>query len=373
MGKRSKKKHNAFRNNPPRGPPGILVLCETGRENKCQREALEILRYYFYGGESDDVSSAKNNNEKSTGKEEQSLSLEEEIALLKKGASADAVLSGISDPEGKHQAPFRLYDTGCKGTAFIMCTVPDSELISTTISTAKSMHNYSSDGNSKQEKKGETTESIDPVCLGKRKLNVDAAPTVKIETKKKQKKLDESGTPKWDPIETVQSIFRDIREQNTEAPRSRFVSRMIPMQATCFASVEEIMVNASELIKDFLMPEVNKNGNSGDKLPSFKIEFKRRNCNHIRRDEIVEGIANIVQDLTKEHWNEHKNGSEKDGNAAKQLFRVDLDNPDYSIIIELCRTLCGMSVVANAKSYKNFNLMVVQEEATVDSGCNQKS
>ena len=410
MGKHSKKKHNnSFRNNPPRGTPGFLVLCETSREKKCEREALEILRHYFYGGKkSEDSSSAKDSTGKITEQEESQLSLEEEIAMLKKGASADAVLSGTSDPTEKHKAPFRVYDTGCKGTVFIMCTIPDSELISTTISTAKSLHDNGSDGNSQQKRKGgekvevsdttrsclgktkqkgdkslhdndsdgksqqkrkgeEKVEVSDTTrsCLGKRTQKDDAAsaaPDFEISSSKRQK-MDDIDKPKWDPIKTVQSIFRDIREHNTEAPRSRFVSRMVPIQVTCFASMEEIMANATELIKDFLMPKVNAlTKGLEDKLPSFKIEFKRRNCNHIRREQIVDGIANIVKDLTAQFWSNHS--GEKTGDGSKPLFRVDLDNPDYTIIIELCRTLCGMSVVANTKSYKKFNLIVLQEEST---------
>jgi tRNA acetyltransferase TAN1 len=201
--------------------------------------------------------------------------------------------------------------------------------------------------------------------LGKRTQKDDAAsaaPDFEISSSKRQK-MDDIDKPKWDPIKTVQSIFRDIREHNTEAPRSRFVSRMVPIQVTCFASMEEIMANATELIKDFLMPKVNAlTKGLEDKLPSFKIEFKRRNCNHIRREQIVDGIANIVKDLTAQFWSNHS--GEKTGDGSKPLFRVDLDNPDYTIIIELCRTLCGMSVVANTKSYKKFNLIVLQEEST---------
>jgi hypothetical protein len=137
MGKNSNKTTKARRNNPPRGGPGVLVLSETGRESKCQREALEILRHYFYAETKEDLSDVNSPvDEKDTHKDASNLTLEQEIALLKRGASADAVLSGnASDPTEKHKAPFRVYDTGCRGTVFIMCTLPDSEIFYTNIST----------------------------------------------------------------------------------------------------------------------------------------------------------------------------------------------------------------------------------------------
>ena len=43
------------------------------------------------------------------------------------------------------------------------------------------------------------------------------------------------------------------------------------------------------------------------------------------------------------------------------LFSVDLTNPDYTVVIEVCRTLCTMSVIKDAHSYQLFNLLKIQE------------
>lgn len=335
--------------------------------------------------------------------------------MLQKGASADAVLAGSSDSKSK--APFRVYDTGCKGTVFIMCTIPNCELMDTTISTAKAKHvddanndacevtadkngGNEIDGGMDNDKNSNVNETSSTL---KRKqdgevLSTDTdLPSDNIELKvKKQKRYGDSDgnkndEKKWDPILTVQSIFKDIREQNTEAPRSRFVNRMVPMQATCFASMEEIEVNVRELIKTFLLPrgvdhahqrehEHDKNiadDKGDDNLPSFKIEFKHRNCTHIRRDLVVESIAGIIQDLTKEYWNNNlcKDGASSEETVEekkKELFRVDLTNPQYTIIIEICRTLCGMSVVSSATSFKKFNLLMAQEEVDARNGIGAK-
>jgi len=431
---RSKKVRTARSKNPPRGGPGILVISETGREIKCQREALEIIRHYFYKQQEAHVTVPStslandtpdlNHQQKEGGKSNESkeaasnvsLSLEEEIAMLQKGASADAVLAGSSDSKGK--APFRVYDTGCRGMVFIMCTIPSCELIETTISTAKAKHVDDADNDACENTTGKNGGDKTDGGLDKDKnaspqdVNVNETsstlkrkqdeevlststdlPSDNIQLKAKKQKIGGGGDgdgnggnddKKWDPISTVQSIFQDIREQNTEAPRSRFVNRMVPMQATCFASMDEIEANVRELIKTFLLPrgvdhmhqrEHDKDiadDKGVDNLPSFKIEFKHRNCTHIRRDQVVESIAGIIQDLTNEYWNNMcKDGASSEETMEekkKALFRVDLSNPHYTIIIEICRTLCGMSVVSNATSFKNFNLLMAQEEVDARNG-----
>ena len=152
---------NFRRNNPKRGAPGILVITETGRENKGRREGLEILQHYFYsssGSNADDVINGNTLNEKipspSSDLEDncdsdksslnKNLTLEEEIDLLKKGVSADAVLRGGNananeknnagnngtNKHGKakvNSGPFRVYETGCRGTVFFMSTMPNCE------------------------------------------------------------------------------------------------------------------------------------------------------------------------------------------------------------------------------------------------------
>ncbi len=399
MSKKGAKNSKFRRNNPKRGGPGILVLTETGRESKGRREALEILRYYFYGN--DNVQNNANGHTASSTcdddeHEERSLTMEEEIALLKKGISADAVLQNPkkdNDGSGKgtNNTPFGIYETGCKGTVSIMNTQPKCELISVPIIERKQTSDDNNDGDGKDEKEkggeackdthenGKSTSNdskrkiadveADKTDSGETSISTPVQKKIKSDDKKSNNDDSTSNTdeksndhtkPKWDPIKTVQKIIHDIRVQNKKAPRSRFVTRMVPVQVTCFASMDEIEANARELIKQYLLPfGIN---HDGDTLPSFKIEFKKRNCSHIQRQAVVDCVAQIVQELSTEFLNENH---DKDDCASKALFRVDLKNPEYSIVIELCRTLCGMSVVPDPLSYRNFNLIKVQEESQV--------
>ena len=60
-------------------------------------------------------------------------------------------------------------------------------------------------------------------------------------------------------------------------------------------------------------------------LPGIAVQFKRRNCDNVKRDEIIQAVASQVVETTQ--------------------WKVDLTDPDYTVWIEVCKTLCGISVV----------------------------
>ncbi|GFH48648.1 hypothetical protein CTEN210_05124 [Chaetoceros tenuissimus] len=386
MGRNSKKVQTLRSNNPPRGGPGVLVVGDTGRESKCKREALEILSHYYFKNENEESSkqSGPITTDGGNGNEDKRLTLEEELALLQKGASADAVLQSDKQKGGKgwQKSPFREYTTGCKGTTFLMCTNKDCELIKTTISTAKTHHEKMNVKSQETPLSGTKRASTDEEDISEDTVQVSKKQKVESTTEKEEISKGEATQcipkNKWDPIQTVHDIFEDVRNNDTTAPRSRFVTRLIPIQATCFVSLEEIEANVGELIKTFLIPlgidNIKKLEEQGrlkgrdeykSLLPSFKIDLKKRHCNQIRRNTIIDMIAKIIEAETSKFWEDHSELRSKlseDENKCPDLFKVDLSNAKHTIIIEICRTLCGMAVVENAKEYRNFNLLTVQEE-----------
>lgn len=73
---------------------------------------------------------------------------------------------------------------------------------------------------------------------------------------------------------------------------------------------------------------------------TFKVEIKRRLCAHLTRDQVIEAITPVVL-----------------GGLGQDLkFSVNLSDPDFSIRIETCKTLCGISILPRESWYKNFNL-----------------
>mmetsp|Transcript_35832 Transcript_35832/g.75456 ORF Transcript_35832/g.75456 Transcript_35832/m.75456 type:complete len:116 (+) Transcript_35832:1006-1353(+) len=79
-----------------------------------------------------------------------------------------------------------------------------------------------------------------------------------------------------------------------------------------------------------------------DKAVTFKLEIKRRLCSHLTQDQVIEAVAPMVL-----------GGLE---GMPGYKFSVNLSDPDFSIRIETCKSLCGISILPREKWYRNFNL-----------------
>jgi hypothetical protein len=263
---------------PRRGPPAIFVSCEAGRERKCQREAMELIHHYYYAprpammqkqAQCDDGEKSSTKGATSDVQEEQSLSLEEELAMLRNGAAAEEVLSyepnlkrsrtaatNTSENISSMKSPFSVYDTGMRGMICVLCTLPGCEMVPyDDILSAIRGAKEKGDGADATDKNSETNEHSTTA-------NHDSTESSKGHVS------EDHNYPPWDPVETVKCIFRDAKsvgkvgddtnvnstndrgnniaqraegEKEPSAPNelsvspppgSRFISRMIPMQAT---------------------------------------------------------------------------------------------------------------------------------------------
>jgi tRNA(Ser,Leu) C12 N-acetylase TAN1 len=310
------KKHHR---NPKRGGPGVLLTSETQREHKCQVEGLDILKHYLARDASD------------KGEEDTPLSMEEELKMLK--SKADARMFGV-------------YETGCRGTVFVLCTIPGCNLIPAIKCEDKKPEGESGPDPDNDKKAGndccdggeveaegvqakkQRQEEPDP---GNDEKKSGKEETVEETSPKKSEEL--SSEPSWDPIATVRNIMSDLKQNSKTAPSSRFVTRMIPMQATCFASVEEIRLTSQELIKKYL-PLTAK---------TFAVAPKRRMCGNITTKQIIDTVADLVLE-------------------SIPGCKVKLENPDFTIVVEVCKTLCGISVVQKCEEFRNFNLVAAREQ-----------
>lgn len=331
----NRRKWAAINRRPKRGAPGMLLTCETGRERKCQREGIDILNHYLT---TPDVATPSDHDSKEEGGEKTTaLSLEEELKLLKskKGSS--------------ESSSFGVYETSCRGTVFVLCTLSNCNLIpniqteymlskknNTTSEVSKSESPTLSDDDGNDDGNDDCDESnkkIKSETVGSETVKTDDAPSTSL-TSTEPENNDATTpliqeTPPWDPISTVRTIMSDIdNDSNKAAPRSRFVTRMIPMQATFFASPEELELTCSEVLKKFVAKTAK----------TFGIVFKRRNCSNLNRNLVIKIV----------------------GESMRKQFpdcTVDLDKPDATILVETCGTLCGMSVIEKFKDCRKFNLM----------------
>ncbi len=339
--------------NPKRGGPGILLTCETGRERKCQNEGLEILKYYLSDEGRFQDGNMTGGDDDEGGEEDDSLTLEEELTKLRSKKE-----STKSDPSS---AAFGVYETGCRGSVFVLCTLPNCQLIppiETEYIQAKK--DVTAQKFTATDDGGDIRKDDDDVVDGSRDGSDEDSSS---EDAKKKRKLDdgseveqngnatsgtaltipsstiddvENGFPRpvlWDPIATVQNIMSDLDAKSRKAPSSRFVTRMIPLQATCFASLEELRLTTIELLKIYLPA----------KTKTFAIVPRRRHCDSLTRDQIIDTIAEIVLNRIPS-------------------CKVQLDNPDATIVVEICKNICGISVVGEYESYRNFNLFAAKKE-----------
>lgn len=345
-GGRSKNRYTSTgsqRYQPKRGVPGILWTCEPGKERRCLREGLDMLQYYL---DKHRPKLTVNTAEDDDNKAKKQLSLDDEIAMLQ-DQSKRSQRSGL---------PFSVYETGCKGTVFLLHTESATPKpkggIPTTSSTIeneatdepaskKPRIDLEKDGDLKDGSLEETNESSLPGVVHKtvpspsqtKKDSWDSAPTV-LEVF--EDVLKEVGSGKAQPSDDSTATGR----VSSSIPSSRFVTRMIPIQYTCFASIEEIQQTVEDLLKRHESADKSKH--------TFAIQTKRRCCEHLSSQAIIQAVAcRVVQ--------------------MKPKWTVDLRQPDYTVIIEICKTLVGVSILSGSylSVVRNFNLAEIRARVGV--------
>lgn len=329
--------NNSRRSNPRRGGPGILLTCETGRDNRAKREGVQILEHYWNiqqdggGGGGDDEN--KDNN--CTAK----LSLEDEIQMFKKSR------------KNKDSGLLVEYDTGCRGTVSLMCVLPACALVppmERDITKATEEDSSNELSNKKQKLVHDAPKEVD-VESKVDEVDSSAPVTTTIKNSVHPRLYDPSKPAPWDPLAVVYKVITDIQAKNTDAPSSRFISRMIPIQATCYATLEEITHMANVLLDKYL--------STSNDPKTFAVLLKRRNCSLVTKDQIIDCIYNLVV-------------------AKKPNYTVKLKNADVTIVVEICKTLCGISVIDDcAGKFQNFNLHEFREKAnggSAEDGANEK-
>jgi len=263
-------------------------MTDPGREVKSEREALQILSHY---APSDPEESQTDN-----GKVE-NLSLDEELKLLKQEMGP------------KHS--FSVFDTGCRATVFLMCVKPGCYLIP-----------YKQESSRDAPLKTDDTENT---------TSEGGEPSKRAKVEEKEDSEIKSDSDPWDPIPVVRSILTDIRKKDSTAPSSRFISRMIPIQATCYASLPDLETCCQRLIQK-LLPKDCK---------TFCVAARRRNCSTLTTTQIIDAVVKEV--LTH-----------------VPACKVQLKNPSATIVVEVCKTLCGVSIVEDCQQYGNFNLLTAR-------------
>ncbi|XP_077425934.1 THUMP domain-containing protein 1 [Vanacampus margaritifer] len=139
----------------------------------------------------------------------------------------------------------------------------------------------------------------------------------------------------------VHHILSDLHA--TKKKKTRVILRMLPVTGTCRAFPDDML----KYLSTFLEPWFKK-----PNCATYQIAFKARNNSHNKRDDVIKAIAGLVGKLNPKN-------------------KVDLTHPDLTIILEVIKSVCCVSVVREYTRYRKYNLQEVlkdDEPKKEDSG-----
>ncbi|KAF8403722.1 hypothetical protein HHK36_011826 [Tetracentron sinense] len=114
---------------------------------------------------------------------------------------------------------------------------------------------------------------------------------------------------------------------STRKHMSRFILRVLPVEVTCYASEEEISKAIKPLIAQYFPAEAQT-------PQKFAVLYEARANTGVERMMIINSVAKSVP-------GPHK---------------VDLNNPDKTIVVQIVKTLCLIGVVEKYKELSKYNL-----------------
>lgn len=129
-----------------------------------------------------------------------------------------------------------------------------------------------------------------------------------------------------DPVKLGAHIVSDIA--STRKSVSRFLLRFIPVEIVCKATIDDMKTAAGKLFDDHFLNCPPK---------TFSIIINKRYNNSIQRDDIIEELAGLVAFKNVHH-------------------KVDLKNAECSVIVEILKGICCLSVLPNYLKWKKYNV-----------------
>ncbi|KAI9248076.1 hypothetical protein BY458DRAFT_483784 [Sporodiniella umbellata] len=135
-----------------------------------------------------------------------------------------------------------------------------------------------------------------------------------------------------DPIEPtylVRHMLTDLNEKQLK--KTRFISRYLPIEKSCHSNMPDIISTGKDLFSHYFSA---KDAQDHLIIKKFAIVCRVRNCNKLSSREVIKVLAA----------------------AVPEGHTVDLENPDYTILVEVCQTVCMMSVVEDFNKLKKYNI-----------------
>ncbi|XP_014610823.1 PREDICTED: THUMP domain-containing protein 1 [Polistes canadensis] len=130
------------------------------------------------------------------------------------------------------------------------------------------------------------------------------------------------------PLKLVSNIIKEL--DRTKKQRSRFLLRLLPIEAVCKAYMNDIKSVASVIFEKYFSQEPK----------TFSIVFNRHSNDSVHREEIINDLAEIIK-------------KKNPGN------RANLKNPELAVVVEVIRGLCLISIAPDYYKYRKYNLLEI--------------
>ncbi|XP_077173185.1 THUMP domain-containing protein 1 [Paroedura picta] len=139
-----------------------------------------------------------------------------------------------------------------------------------------------------------------------------------------------------EPEKLVHHILKDMH--TTKKKKTRVILRMLPVSGTCKAFLEDMKHYTESFFEPwFKAPQKG----------TFQIVYKARNNSHLSREEVIKELAGVVGHLNPEN-------------------KVDLSNPEFTIVVEIIKSICCLGVVKDYVLFRKYNLQEVVKGSQKD-------
>ncbi|KAI9075977.1 hypothetical protein K1719_042049 [Acacia pycnantha] len=324
------------------GVKGFFITCDGGREHQASREALNIIESFYeelVHGEDSNVKQLPNKP------------LNTKITFSDSDDSSSGGCDG-DDDEGEEEVQEEEERGGKKKNSDISNSNDDNADHGNGTVEESDSHKIG-DGQAQEEEKADEPQAkkqcckidgpaCDPDGKGEEK-SIDRLIEAELEVlgdknKRCFVKLDsgcngvvfvqmrkKDGSPGPGPKDIVQHMVTSAAL--TRKHMSRFILRILPIELACYASEEEISKAIKPLVERYFPVETQN-------PQKFAVLYEARANSGIERMKIIDAVAKSVP-------GPHK---------------VDLKNPDKTIVVEIVKTVCLIGVIEKYKELFKYNI-----------------
>lgn len=142
-----------------------------------------------------------------------------------------------------------------------------------------------------------------------------------------------------EPVKLAHHILQSVHDNNRH--QTRHLIRLVPVEVTCKAFLNDVLQAVEPLLE--------KHFKEGPK--SYSVVFNRRNNNSLNKDEVIKAIADKVAAIRNDH-------------------KVNLKEGDWTIVVEVIRSIALVAVVPDFLKYKKFNVHLTVNSEVEDGMTN---